>query len=74
MMKKKSPANWFIKMRVSQRGDAGEKLPFSFSPDRLNMQLAWDKGVVFCHAKMRYIERAGFLWPVFRLQLRGTKA
>ena len=73
-LQEKCPANWFVKKREGVRGETGTEI----SPFFLSRQVKcavrpgqWSRPFT-CKDEVYGASRV--LWPVFRLQLRGTKA
>lgn len=72
--REKCPANWFVKMREGVRGETGRDISLFFQSRQVKCAVRpgqWSRPFT-CKDEVYGASRV--LWPVFRLQLRGTKA
>ena len=68
------PANWFVNMREGVRGETGREISPFFQSRQVKCAVRagqWSRPFT-CKDEVYGVSRV--LWPLFRLQLRGTKA
>lgn len=73
-LQEKCPANWFVKTREGVRRETGREISLFFQSRQVKCAVRprqWNRPFT-CKDEVYGASRV--LWPVFRLQLRGTKA